>query len=68
MEHPGAAPTSVDDSLFSERVRLWLDEGDRLEAEVAARPAAESPVEPGHVGQALRRLGERAARHRVTVL
>ncbi|HEY6475133.1 MAG TPA: hypothetical protein VI456_01045 [Polyangia bacterium] len=66
--HEGAPATDVEEPQFSEQIRRWLDEGDRLEAEVAARAAAEIPVEPSPVWRTLRTLGERTARHRVTVL
>jgi hypothetical protein len=67
MEDRTRTPNETgNDALFSERVRLWLDEGERLEAEAAAAPEAAqqqgpAPAELGPV----RRL---FARHRLGVL
>jgi hypothetical protein len=56
-----------DDALFSERIRLWLDEGDRLEAEAVAAPAAEPPDEESARGS-IARLRQVASRHRLGVM
>jgi hypothetical protein len=68
MEHQeNASAESAGDPLFSDQIRGWLDEGDRLSAEVAASPAV-GPPESGRLPAALRRVWERAARHRLTVM
>jgi hypothetical protein len=64
MEDPKAPPVhGSNDSLFSERVALWLDAGDRLETPPAQveEPGEEQPTDPGR----LRRL---LSRHRVGVM
>jgi hypothetical protein len=69
MERQEGAPAEgAGDALFSEQIRLWLDEGDRLDAESGSTPIAGAIADPGPLRRVLRRLGERAARHRMTVM
>ncbi|HLK89937.1 MAG TPA: hypothetical protein VKZ18_08585 [Polyangia bacterium] len=65
MEDPKRPPVQgSNDALFSERVALWLDEGDRLDVEVAAAPPAPGEHQPSDQGR-VRRL---FARHRLGVV
>src|SRR5579871_3293565 len=64
-EDPKRPPVQgSNDALFSERVALWLDEGDRLDVEVAAAPPAPGEHQPSDQGR-VRRL---FARHRLGVV
>jgi hypothetical protein len=56
------------DPTFSEPIRRWLAEGDRLEAEVAAAPAVTSLADERALRVRLRRVIEAASRHRLSVM
>jgi hypothetical protein len=56
------------DPTFSEPIRRWLAEGDRLEAEVAAAPVVTSLADERALRVRLRRLIEAASRHRLSVM
>jgi hypothetical protein len=64
----GAPAEGAGEPLFSDQIRLWLDEGDRLDAESGSMPIVEVAAAPGRFRRALRRLAEQAARHRLTVM
>lgn len=66
MEDRTRTPSEVgNEALFSERFRLWLDEGERLEAETAAAPESAHALEPPSDHGPLRRL---FTRHRLGVM
>lgn len=64
----GAPAEGAGDSLFSDQIRLWLDEGDRLDEKAAATSAAVPAAVEGRLRRIVRRLRPGLDRYRVVVL
>jgi hypothetical protein len=69
MKHQEEIPNEgPGDPTFSEPIRRWLAEGDRLEAEVAAAPVVTPVADERSLRVRLGRLSEAASRHRLSVM
>ena len=67
-DNAGAVSDGAAEAPFSELISQWLDEGDRLDEDVAASASVTASGSDGPWRRSLSRLREIAARHRLFVL